>query len=160
MKLEFKFTQHFLNGEIRTDDKFLELIRDRANEIMTKCKNIPTMRSANAAIYAVTKTGEDGMSHTESVRLQVRENSRTQAQIEQITVCDSYRNKEGVLENEISDGMIFDLKEKTGKYIHTKDRYQKTTHSFKYYAVPFVGRKIVSNIEKEESPLKETIKNF
>lgn len=160
MKFENKFTQHFLSGEIRTEDKFLEHVRVRANEIMKKCDNVPSMRTSNAVLFAVTETRRTGDTHTESVKFQVRENARTHAQIEQVTVYDTYRNKDGILVSENSEGMSFDTKEKSGKYIHTQDRSKKSTHSFKYYAVPFFGRKLVSNVEKTESPIQEIINDL
>lgn len=158
MKPEYKFLQHFLSGEIRTDDKSLENVRDRANEIMEKCNNIPSIKTSNTELFVLSETTKTGEVYTKSVKLQVKENIHTYSQIEQVTVYDACRNKEGILSSEGSDGIVFDIKQKSGKYIHTQDRRKKSTHSFKYYAVPFLGRKIVSNIEKTESSIQEIIK--
>ena len=158
MKFEnISFIQGFLSGVIKTGDEDLEHVRVRANEIMKKCNNVPSMRTSNAVLFAVTETRKTGETHTESVKFQVKENARTHAQIEQVTVYDTYRNKDGILVSENSEGMTFDTKDKSGKYIHTQDRCKKSTHSFKYYQ--FFGRKHVS-IEKTEAPIQEIINDL
>lgn len=158
MKFEnISFIQGFLSGVIKTGDEDLEHVRVRANEIMKKCNNVPSMRTSNAVLFAVTETKKTGETHTESVKFQVRENARTHAQIEQVTVYDTYRNKDGILVSEKSEGMTFDTKNKSGKYIRTQDRSKKLTHPFKYYQ--FFGRKIVST-EKTESPIQEIINDL